>query len=106
MVVPTVLAFVLAVVLGTAGRIQVGIRLDIMCRDGQGRGTYDCATLHSWLTAGTVGEMVVAVAAAAMLVLGLRRPASHRLVAISAWALIPLSLAWVAVTSLLGHSSY
>ena len=106
MVVPTVLACVLAVALGTAGRIEVGSRLDIMCRDGLGRGTYDCATLHSWLTAGTFGESLLGVGAVALLVLGLRRPASHRLVAISAWALFPLSLAWLAVTSLLGHSSY
>ncbi len=103
---PAAIACVLGVVLGTAGYVAVGSRLDIMCRDGLGKGTYDCSALNRWLAAGATGQLLLAAAGLILLVLGIRRPARRRLAAISACALIPLSLGWIAVTSLLGHSSF
>jgi hypothetical protein len=104
--VPALAGFVLAVVLCTVGRLAVGSRLDIRCRDGLGRGTYDCTTLHSWLAAGSAGQVVLAAAAVGLLAVGVRGPGQRRWVTVAAWALIPLSLAWLAVTSLLGYKSF
>ncbi len=103
---PAAMAFILCVVLATVGYFTVGSRLDVMCRDGLGKGTYDCSTLNAWLAGGAIGQLLLAVAALMLLLLGIRRPARRRIAAISALGLIPLSLGWIAVTSLLGHSSF
>jgi hypothetical protein len=103
---PAAIACALSVLLGTAGYIAVGSRLDIMCRDGLGKGTYDCSAMHGWLAAGAIGQLLLAVAALVLLVFGIRRPAHRRVATISAGALIPLSLAWIAVSSLLGRGSF
>ena len=103
---PAAIAFVEGVVLGTAGYGAVGSRLDIRCRDGLGRGTYDCSALNAWLAAGAIGQLLLAAAAVVLLLLAIRRPRFRRTAAISAWVLIPLSLAWIAISSVLGNSSF
>jgi hypothetical protein len=103
---PAAIACLLAIVLGTAGYFAVSSRLGIMCRDGLGKGTYDCSTLNAWLAAGAIGQLLLAACALVLLVLGIQRPAYRRIAAISASALIPLSLGWIAITSLAGHSSF
>jgi hypothetical protein len=104
--VPALVGFVLAVVLCTVSRLAVGSRLNIRCRDGLGRGTYDCTTLHSWLTAASAGQVVLAAAAVGLLAVSVRGPGQRRWVTVAAWALVPLSLAWIAITSLLGYTSF
>jgi hypothetical protein len=103
---PAAIAWIQSVVLGTLGYAGVSSRLDIRCRDGLGQGTYDCSALHTWLAAGAIGQLLLAVAAVVLLVLSIRRPAHRRTAAIAAWALIPLSFGWIAVSSILGNGSF
>jgi thiosulfate reductase cytochrome b subunit len=104
--VPAAASVLLAIVLGTAGRAFVSSQLDVRCRDGLGRGTYDCTTLHGWLTAGSAGQVLLAAAAIALLVVSARSAGQRRWVTAAAWVLIPLSLGWIVVTSVLGYRSF
>jgi hypothetical protein len=49
---------------------------------------------------------VLAAAAVGLLAVSVRGPGQRRWVTVAAWALVPLSLAWIAITSLLGYTSF
>jgi hypothetical protein len=104
-VLPAAIACVEAVLFGTIGYFAVSFGFGTVCTDWFETG-HHCDTLYHWLNAGAIGQWALAIAAAGILVLGLRRPSRRRAAGLIAWALIPLSLAWMLITSSLGRSSF
>ena len=69
-------------------------------------GAVTCASFNAWWLAGNIGQWVLAVAALVLLVLGLRRPARGRIVAIAAWPLIPLAIARIVIWTVQAEHSF
>jgi hypothetical protein len=64
-------------------------------RDSRGHGQLGHAhALEGWLSAGAIGQCVLAAFTVAALVAGVRRPRWRRAVAVTAWMIIPLGMAW------------
>lgn len=103
-VLPAVIACALALILGTVGFFAVGFGMSTTCTDWFETG-HHCDALHVWLGAGAIGQLAIGVASALLLALGTTL-ARRRLIAILAWALIPLSVAWITITSILGRNSF
>jgi len=104
-VLPAAIACVEAVLCGTIGYFAIGFGFGTVCTDWFETG-HHCDALYHWLNAGAIGQGVLAIDAAGILVLGLRCPSRRRAAGLVAWALIPLSLAWMLITSILGRSSF
>jgi hypothetical protein len=56
----------------------------------------------SWLEAGFIGQVTLAIAAIVLLVLGVRRPGQRRTAAIAAWVIIPLGCGVALLSTTLG----
>ncbi len=106
---PTTLAVVVAVLLGTVGWFGVAFAIGSDCTDKFSCGSGSCAacaTAHAWVTAGGIGQWVLAAAAIALLMLGLRQPHWRRVAGPAAWAIAPLACAFLAVCAILAAHSY
>jgi hypothetical protein len=64
----------------------------------------DCETLFRWLAAGAIGQWALAIAAAGLMPVALLRPARRHALRPMAWALIPIPLIWLVVTTGLAGS--
>lgn len=98
----------LAALLGSAGWIVVGFGVGSNCTDRFDCGSDSCApcaSTFSWINAGAIGQWALMAAVVVLLIIGLRQLVLRRAMAIGIWALIPLSLAWVALSTAMAQSS-
>ncbi len=65
-----------------------------------------CATAGSWINAGAIGQWALVIAVIVLLILGLRQPVRRLAMAISLWALIPLSCGWIALSTAVAQRSF
>ena len=108
-VLPGTVALAEAVVLGTFGWWGVGFGVGSNCTDDFSCGSTSCApcaSFNAWWIAGGIGQWALAVAALALLVLGLRRPARRRIAAIVTWPLIPLAIGWILIWTVQAEHSF
>jgi hypothetical protein len=101
---PAAIACGLALILGTLGYFFVGFGMATVCTDWFPTG-HHCDAMYSWLGAGAIGQLALAVAAGALLVMAAVLT-ERRIMVILARALIPISVAWIIITSILGRSSF
>lgn len=102
---PAGISLGLALLLGTVGYFFVGFGMATSCTD-KFENVHRCDTLYHWLTAGAVGQFAIAIASAALIVIAKRTSGPQRRLRAFSWPLIPLSLAWIAITSILGGLSF
>lgn len=81
--------------LGTMGYRFVGFAIATACTDVH-ESAHGCGAMYRWMHAGRIGQWVLVLAVAAVLVVGLARPASRKVIAVSTWALAALTPAWFA----------
>ncbi len=65
-----------------------------------------CAKAHAWVTAGGIGQWVLAAAGVVFLVVGLRRPVWRPAATIAACGLIPIAAIWFAVSTEIAQRSF
>jgi hypothetical protein len=102
-------AWAVTFVLGTWGWFAVGFGIGSSCTDDFSCG-YDscapCAKAHAWVTAGGIGQWVLAAAGVVFLVVGLRRPVWRPAATIAACGLIPIAAIWFAVSTEIAQRSF
>lgn len=103
--IPAAGALGLAIFLGTVGYFFVGFGLATSCTDTFETG-HGCDALHRWLATGVIGQIAVAVAAAALIIVAQTRPDPHRRLATISMLLIPLPVMWIIITSVFGDLSF
>jgi hypothetical protein len=98
-------AWAVTFALGTWGWLFVAFGIGSSCTDDFSCG-YDscapCAKAHAWVTAGGIGQRVLAAAGVMLLVVGLRRPAAT----IATCGLIPIAAIWFAVSTEIAQRSF
>ena len=104
LVVAAALGGLVAVLLGTVGWLGLGFGIGTSCVDG-GHEAVQCAAAHHWIIAGGLGQWALVVAACVLVVQGLTRSWSS-LRALMCFAVLPLSVAWITITTLLAESSF
>jgi len=95
--------------LGTLGWFVVGFGTGSTCTDDFSCGSGSCApcaTAHAWVSAGGIGQWVLATATVVMLVAGMRRPGWRRAATIATCALIPVAGAWFAITAAMAQRAF
>ncbi len=65
-----------------------------------------CAAMRNWVIAGGIGEWVLVIAACMLLVVGRKRAKLRRTVALSTVVILPLSVAWYSISTLLAEHSF
>jgi hypothetical protein len=65
-----------------------------------------CTPTERWLLAGPAGQAVLVLAAAAALIVAIRRPAARLRVLYAGVVGLPLSLAWTALVTVIASASY
>lgn len=90
---PALVAGGAGLVLGTAGYSLVGFGIATSCTDIH-ETLHGCDGMYRWMSAGVIGQWALFIAAFILLSAGLARPASRKAIAVSIWAITPLSLAW------------
>jgi hypothetical protein len=107
--VPAGLAGGLAALLGSLGFFVVGFGVGSNCTDqfDCGRDTCaPCASSFSWVNAGAIGQWVLVIAVIVLLIVGLRRPLLRRIMAVGLWGVVPVSCAWIAVSTGVAQRSF
>jgi hypothetical protein len=102
---PAGIALGLAMFLGTIGYVGVGFGMATSCTN-EFENVHRCDALYHWLEAGAIGQLVIAFAAAALIIIIRKIPQRERILSAMAVLLIPLSLAWIVITSILGGRSF
>ncbi len=95
--------------LGTLGWFGSAFGIGSDCTDKFSCGSDSCAPCakaHAWVSAGGIGQWVLALAAAALLVLAGRRPDWRRAATITIGALILLAVAWYAIATAVAERSF
>jgi hypothetical protein len=108
-VLPATAAGVVTVALGSVGWLAVAFGVGSDCTDDVDCGSGSCApcaAAHSWVIAGGIGQWALAVAALALLVLGMRQARWRGGVAVGAWALVPLAGAWIVTSTVLAQRTF
>jgi hypothetical protein len=107
-VIPTVGAGLAAALLGSLGWFvnSFGIGSDCTDKFSCGGPCAPCDAQHQWITAGGTGQWLLVVAAGALLSLGLRHASWRRALAAGSSALLPASIAWYAVTTVIAEHSF
>jgi hypothetical protein len=90
---PASVAGGLALVLGTVGYSLVGFAIATSCTDVH-TNLHGCDAMYRWMNAGRLGQWVLVLPVIAMLLVGLARPASRKVLAVSAWTLAALAPVW------------
>ena len=106
---PGTVALTEALALATVGWWAVGFGVGSTCTDDfscVSSSCAPCASFNAWWIAGGIGQWILVVAAVVLLVLGLRRPGMRRVAAITAWSLIPLAIAWIAIWTVQAEHSF
>ena len=102
-------AWAVTFVLGTWGWFSVAFGIGSSCTHDFSCG-YDscapCAKAHAWVTAGGIGQWVLAAAGVVFLVVGLRRPVWRPAATIAACGLIPIAAIWFAVSTEIAQRSF
>jgi hypothetical protein len=100
------IALGLAVLLGVVGYFFVGFGMATTCTDRFLSGDR-CETLYHWLNANAIGQLIIAVTAAALIIAVRRTPRRRqRTLCAVAILLILLSPTWMLITSILGGRSF
>jgi hypothetical protein len=102
-------AWAVTFVLGTWGWFAVGFGIGSSCTDDFSCGygsCAPCAKAHAWVTAGGIGQWVLAAAGVVFLVVGLRRPVWRPAATIAACGLIPIAAIWFAVSTEIAQRSF
>lgn len=102
---PAGAAMGLAMVLAAVGYFGVGFGMATSCTDMFVTG-HRCDALYHWLDADAIGQVAIAVTAAAVIAIAHGTKVSEGLLRPVALALIPLSLMWIVITSILGYLSF
>jgi len=101
---PAGAAMGLAMVLAAVGYFGVGFGMATSCTDFETG--HRCDALYHWLDADAIGQIAIAVTAAAVISIAHGTNVSARLLRPISLALIPLSLIWIVITSILGYLSF
>lgn len=105
MIAPALVAGGVGLVLGTMGYRFVGFAIATSCTDVH-ESAHGCDAMYRWMHAGRTGQWVLVLAVAAVLVVGLARPASRKVIAVSTWALAALTPAWFAFYMYSANSTF
>jgi hypothetical protein len=85
----------------------VGFGLGTSCTDQYGNASPQrCSTMYSWLTAGLAGQLTLAGALIALLVVGLTAPSRRGAVIAVMSGSLALILIWAALTSFAASTSF
>ena len=103
--VPAGIAVGLAILLGTVGYFGVGFGLATSCTDRFEAG-HRCDSLYHWLDAGAIGQIAIAVTAAAVIIVAQETQVPQGRLRPISLALIPLPLIWIVITSIGGGQSF
>jgi hypothetical protein len=106
---PALLALAVTVPLGSLGWFILGIGVGTGCTNHYSCGSVfcpPCRVAETSVDAGGGAQWLLAVAALALLIAGLRRPAARRRLAVWAWALTPLAIAWIILAAVVAEHSY
>jgi hypothetical protein len=106
---PALLAVAVTVPLGSLGWFILGMGVGTGCTNHYSCVSGFCApcrVAESSVIAGGGGQWLLAAAALVLLIAGLRRPAARRRLAVWAWALTPLAIAWITLAEVVAEHSY
>lgn len=92
---PAMVAGGAGLVLGTLGYYFIGFGIATSCTNVH-ESVHGCDAMYRWMHVGRIGQWVLVLPVIAVLVVGLAWPASRKVIAVSAWALAALALAWFA----------
>jgi hypothetical protein len=107
--VPAGLAGGLAALLGTLGYVVAGFGVISNCTDQFDCGSdtcAPCAAAGSWINAGAIGQWALVMAVVVLVILALRQPGRRLGMAISLWAVIPVSCGWIALSTSVAQRSF
>ena len=107
-VLPALIGAAVAAVLGSVGTTIVGIGVDSNCTDMHSCGIpcQPCAAEQGWINAGFIGQGILIVAAILLITMGVSRPRWRKASAVGGAALLPLSITWICVTTVLAQNSF
>lgn len=100
---------VLTLILGTFGWLGTAFGIGSNCTDRfdcASGSCAPCATAHTWVTAGGIGQWALATATVTILALGIRHPRWRQPATITASTLIPASIAWFAISTAIAQHSF
>jgi hypothetical protein len=109
MIALSAVALAVTFVLGTVGWFGAAFGIGSTCTDDFSCGSSSCAPCakeNAWVTAGGIGQWVLAAAAVTILVLGLRHPGFRRAATIAACALIAAAVAWYGIAVEIAQRSF
>jgi hypothetical protein len=102
-------ALAVTLLAGTIGWFATSFGIGTTCANDFSCG-YDscapCAKAHAWVITAGIGQWMLAAVAVVILVLGRRRPSWRRALTVIACALIPLAVAWFAVSTAMAQRSF
>lgn len=102
-------ALAVTLLAGTLGWFGTAFAIGTTCTNDFSCG-YDscapCAKAHAWVTAGGIGQWVLAAVAVVILVQGSRRPGGRRALTVTTCALTPLAIAWFTVATAMAQRSF
>ena len=107
--VPSVLAGLVAAVLGSVGWWGAGFGVISSCTDHFScviDTCAPCATANYWIDAGAIGQWIFVIGAFVLLMLGMKRPRWRPVVVIASIAIMPLSIAWINISSNIALHSF
>jgi hypothetical protein len=104
-VLPATVGAVLGLLLSTAGFIGVAFGNGTMCTTYYETG-HHCDALNRWLEAGLIGQGLILAASVAVLFTAPVLASKRKAMAITAWCLVALAIAWYVAYATGAHLSY
>ncbi len=105
MVLPATVGAVLGLLLSTAGFIGVAFGNGAMCTTYYETG-HHCDALNRWLEAGLIGQGLILTASVAVLLTAPVLASKRRSMAITAWCIVALAIAWYVAYATGAYLSY
>jgi hypothetical protein len=102
-------ALAVTLALGLGGGFVVGFGLGTTCTDDFSCGTGSCAPCaneNAWVIAGGVGQLALTAAVVVMVGLGRWSPGWHRTAKIASCVVIPMAVAWFAISTAMARLSF
>jgi hypothetical protein len=103
-IVPGAVAGTIGFALGTVGSFSAAFGMGTVCTDFNP--PHACAVLNRWLITGFIGQWVLVIVTAVLLVIGLKRPQSRQRIAIAGWVIVAFTIAWYVVYVYGGWHTY
>lgn len=106
-VISAVLAGVTSAILGSIGFFFAAFGVGTSCDEVYSpHAGARCAVAHDWITTGAIGQWVLVAAACVLPWLALKRLRPHRAAALASFALMPVSIILIVVTTTIADRSF